>query len=325
MKTAQQRLEASKADHSSHAAMVWIDGGKFRMGSDSHYPEEGPVREVRVDGFWMDATPVTNAEFARFVASTGYVTIAERTPDPALYPGADPAMLQPGSLVFKAPERLEDMRFWGDWWNYVAGACWHRPDGNNTLGADQSAHPVVHVCHSDALAYAEWAGKALPSEAEWEFAARGGFDGAEFAWGDEFEPMQRPMANVWNGMFPMVGSFGSAAFGTSAVASYPANAYGLFDLTGNVWEWTDDFWADRHADAAAKACCVPVNPRQTLSEQSYDARQPAIRIPRKVLKGGSYLCAPNYCRRYRPAARHPEMIDSATAHVGFRCIKRRGT
>lgn len=319
MKTANQQ---SAGGDPLSSGMIWIDGGRFRMGSDRHYPEEGPVHQVRVDGFWMDATPVTNGEFARFVASTGYVTVAERAPDPALYPGADPSMLQPGSLVFRAPVRRQDMRFWGDWWHYTAGACWHRPDGKRALEGDRNDHPVVHVCHIDAQAYATWAGKALPSEAEWEFAARAGLDGAEFAWGDELEPEQRPMANIWNGAFPMAGRAVNSAFGTTAVAAYPANGYGVFDLIGNVWEWTDDFWADRHPDDAAKPCCVPINPRQTQSEQSYDARQPAIRIARKVLKGGSYLCAPTYCRRYRPAARHPEMVDSATAHLGFRCVRR---
>lgn len=304
--------------------MVWIEGGSFRMGSDAHYPEEGPARQVRVDGFWMDATPVTNREFARFVASTGYVTVAERSPDPALYPGADPRMLQPGSLVFRTPENLKAMRFWGDWWHYVGGASWRRPDGIEELGPDRDDHPVVHVSHADAQAYADWAGKALPSEAEWEFAARGGLDEAEFTWGDELEPDRRKMANIWDGMFPMARISNHGAFGTTPVGSYPANGYGLFDLIGNVWEWTDDYWSDRHPDKSPKPCCIPANPRQTQIEQSYDRMQPAIRIPRKVLKGGSYLCAPNYCRRYRPAARHPEMIDSATAHVGFRCIRRGG-
>lgn len=307
-----------------HPGMVWIEGASFHMGSDKHYPEEGPARPVRVDGFWMDATPVTNEEFARFVSVTGYRTVAERSPDPALYPGADPSILQPGSLVFRAPQRLQDMRFWGDWWNYVAGARWSRPDGVEDLTTERRDHPVVHVCHADAQSYANWAGKMLPSEAEWEFAARGGLDGAEFAWGDELEPDRQKMANIWNGAFPMAGKAGGDVFGTTTVASYPANGYGLFDMIGNVWEWTDDYWSDQHPDAASKPCCVPVNPRQIHTEQSYDRQQPGIRIPRKVLKGGSYLCAPNYCRRYRPAARHPEMVDSATSHVGFRCVKRGG-
>ncbi len=303
--------------------MIWIEGGSFLMGSEDFYPEEGPVHRVRVDGFFMDATPVTNRDFSRFVTDAGYVTVAERAPDPSLYPGADPAILQPGSLVFRAPKSLGDMRFWGDWWHYVPGACWHRPDGIAPLAEEMMDHPVVQVSHADAEAYARWAGKALPSEAEWEFAARGGVEGATFAWGEEFEPAGRRMANIWDGKFPMVDPTGKAQFGTTPVAIFPANGYGLSDMIGNVWEWTDDYWTDRHPDDAVKSCCVPSDPRVATAEQSYDLRQPAIRIPRKVLKGGSHLCAPNYCRRYRPAARHPEMIDSATTHVGFRCVRRR--
>ncbi len=302
--------------------MVWIEGGSFLMGSEDFYPEEGPVHRVRVDGFFMDATPVTNRDFSRFIIDTGYVTVAEQPPDRSLYPGVDPAILQPGSLVFRAPKNSGDMRFWGDWWHYVAGACWYRPDGISSLTEEMMDHPVVQVCHADAAAYARWAGKALPSEAEWEFAARGGVEGATFAWGEEFEPDGRRMANIWDGNFPMTNSAGKAQFGTTRVAIFPANDYGLSDMIGNVWEWTDDYWTDRHPRDAAKPCCVPTNPRIVTAEQSYDPSQPAIRIPRKVLKGGSHLCAPNYCRRYRPAARHPEMIDSATTHVGFRCVSR---
>jgi formylglycine-generating enzyme required for sulfatase activity len=301
--------------------MAWIAGGCFEMGSSNFYPEEGPVHTVRVEGFWIDRTPVTNHQFSKFVKETGYRTVAEQSPDPALYPGADPALLQPGSLVFRPPSRREDMRFWGDWWQYVAGACWFRPDGLSQLGEDRMDHPVVHVCHADAAAYAQWSGKNLPSEAEWEFAARGGLDGADYAWGNAFEPGGRRMANVWDGAFPMRNPE-TDAFGTSAVGCYPANAYGLSDMMGNVWEWTEDYWTSHHPEDAKKPCCVPVNPRVADQEQSYDPLQPAIRIPRKVLKGGSHLCAPSYCRRYRPAARQAEMIDSATTHVGFRCIVR---
>jgi formylglycine-generating enzyme required for sulfatase activity len=301
--------------------MVRIEGGVFRMGSDRFYPEEGPVHRVHVDTFWIDPVPVTNRDFARFVRETGHVTTAEKMPDPALYPGADPSMLQPGSLVFRAPLRREEMRFWGDWWHYVAGACWHVPDGISPLSDERLDHPVVHVCHDDANAYAGWAGKVLPSEAEWEFAARGALDGGDYGWGDDFEPEGKRMANVWDGSFPMEGPTGRG-FGTSPVGSYPENGYGLHDMIGNVWEWTDDFWTDHHIADAQKACCVPVNPRGVRAEESYDPAQPAIRIPRKVLKGGSHLCAPTYCRRYRPSARQPEMIDSATTHVGFRCVWR---
>ncbi len=311
--------DASKAP--TQSGMVWLEGGSFRMGSSNFYPEEAPVHQVRVEGFWIDRTPVTNRQFAAFVEATGYRTVAELAPDPDMYPGADPAILQPGSLVFRPPVRREDMRFWGDWWHYVAGASWRRPDGVTDLGGARMDHPVVHVCHADASAFAAWAGKSLPSEAEWEFAARGGLEGADYGWGDELEPEGRRMANVWDGLFPMRNP-DTASFGTSAVGLYPSNAYGLADMIGNVWEWTDDFWTSRHPDDVQKACCVPVNPRATDAAQSYDPLQPTIRIPRKVLKGGSHLCAPSYCKRYRPAARQPEMIDSATTHLGFRCVFR---
>jgi len=306
---------------SRHGEMVRIHGGRFTMGDSRFYSEEGPVRSVEVGDFWIDASPVTNGQFAHFVEETGYQTTAETAPDPLAYPGADPAMLVPGSLAFRAPQRPGDMRFWGDWWHYVPGASWKKPDGITPLSDSQLDHPVVQVSHADASAYARWAGKELPTEAEWEFAARGGLDGAIYSWGEEFEPGGRRMANVWDGNFPMVDAQ-SKPVGTSPVKSYPANGFGLFDMIGNVWEWTDDYWAERHAPAPASSCCKAAEARTSAREASLDPMQPAIRIPRKVLKGGSHLCAPSYCRRYRPAARQPEMIDSATAHIGFRCVAR---
>jgi formylglycine-generating enzyme required for sulfatase activity len=301
--------------------MVWIDGGTFSMGSDRHYPEEGPVRRVRVDGFWIDPTPVTNRDFARFVSQTGYKTVAEHDPDPALYPGADPAILKAGSIVFDPPTSPSDPRARERWWRFGYDACWHRPDGETPLTEAMMEHPVVHITYPDATAYAGWAGKALPSEAEWEFAARGGLDGSDFPWGDELMPEGQRMANTWNGNFPFRHPSGEGHFGTSVVGTYPANGFGLFDMIGNVWEWTEDFWSDRHA-AEGSSCCVSINPRRVDPAGSFDRNQPAIRIPRKVLKGGSHMCAANYCRRYRPAARHPEMVDSATTHIGFRCVRR---
>jgi formylglycine-generating enzyme required for sulfatase activity len=185
-------------------------------------------------------------------------------------------------------------------------------------------HPVVHVAYRDAEAYARWAGKELPSEAEWEFAARGGLDGAEYSWGDEFTPGAKQMANTWQGAFPHQNLAEDGFERTSPVGSFPPNAYGIHDMIGNVWEWTTDFWSTRHPADAPKACCVPQNPRGAAEGESYDPCQPEIRIPRKVLKGGSHLCAPNYCQRYRPAARHAEPIDTSTSHVGFRCVVRAG-
>ncbi|WP_245501404.1 formylglycine-generating enzyme family protein [Lichenibacterium minor] len=300
--------------------MAWIPGGTFSMGSDRHYPEEGPVRRVTVGGFWMDHAPVTVAEFNRFVAATGHVTVAERAPDPALYPGADPSSLVAGSIVFR-PENFAASRAPGSWWAYVPEACWRRPEGLGDARAELADHPVTQVAFADAEAYAAWAGKALPTEAEWEFAARGGRDGADYAWGDDFAPEGRRLANTWPGPFPRRGEPGPDRYGTSPVGAFPADLYGLSDMIGNVWEWTADYWSPRHP--TGRGCCAPPDPRAADPSPSFDPAQPGVRIPRRVLKGGSHLCAPNYCRRYRPAARHPEMEDSATTNIGFRCVVRR--
>lgn len=307
-----------------HADMVWIEGGTFRMGSDKHYPEEKPMHHVEVGGFFMDKTPVTNRQFRRFVEATGHVTFAEIPPNPADYPGALPHMLKAGSLVFTPPRGPVDLRNWGQWWDFKFRANWRRPYGPGSSIKGLDDHPVVHVAYSDAVAYAQWAGKDLPTEAEWEFAARAGLDGAEFAWGEEFTPDGRHLANTWQGMFPHENLRSDGFERTSPVTAFPPNAYGLYDMIGNVWEWTSDFWSSRHPDDAPKACCVPLNPRGGPIENSYDPQQPEIKIPRKVLKGGSHLCAPNYCRRYRPAARHAEPVDTSTSHVGFRCVVRPG-
>ncbi|MDI4234743.1 formylglycine-generating enzyme family protein [Bradyrhizobium sp. Arg237L] len=302
--------------------MVWIAGGTFRMGSDQHYPEEAPAHPVAVDGFWIDRAPVTNRQFKEFVRATKYVTFAELPPDPKNYPGALPHMLYAGSLVFQPPARMPDLNDWSQWWTFLKGADWRHPygRGSNLKGLDH--HPVVHVAFADALAYAKWAGKDLPTEAEWEFAARGGLDGAEFAWGDELTPGGRQMANTWQGNFPHQNLKADGYERTSPVEAFPPNGYGLYDMIGNVWEWTGDWYAPKHEGAAAKACCIPENPRGGREESSYDPCQPDIKIPRKVIKGGSHLCAPNYCRRYRPAARHAEAIDTSTSHLGFRCVLR---
>ena len=302
--------------------MIPVPGGTFRMGSDRHYPEEAPVHSVSVDAFLMDRHPVTNAQFARFVAQTGHVTLAETAPDPRDYPGALPEMLRPGSLVFVPPRRRVNLDDWSVWWTFVFGATWRTPLGPGSSVTGIDGHPVVHVAYSDALAFAIWAGKDLPTEAEWEFAARGGLDNADYAWGDELAPGGQQMANTWQGDFPVHNTKADGWLRTSPVGSFPANGYGLWDMIGNVWEWTSDFWTDRHPTEAAKACCIPRNPRIEIAEGSHDPCQPDITIPRKVLKGGSHLCAPNYCQRYRPAARHAEPIDTSTSHVGFRCVLR---
>jgi formylglycine-generating enzyme len=305
--------------------MIWISGGTFRMGSDKHYPEEAPAHRVTVDGFWMDRTPVTNRDFRKFVNATGHVTFAEIAPDPKDYPGALRHMLKAGSLVFTPPKHPVDLRDCGAWWNFKFGANWRRPYGPRSSISGLDSHPVVHIAYRDAEAYAEWAGKELPTEAEWEFAARGGLEGAEFAWGHELAPDGRPMANTWQGAFPHENRAEDGYERTSPVTAFPPNGYGLHDMIGNVWEWTSDWYAPKHEADAPKVCCIPENPRGGREEESADPGQPGISIPRKVLKGGSHLCAPNYCRRYRPAARHPQPIDTSTSHVGFRCIIRRGS
>ena len=303
--------------------MIWIPGGTFLMGSDRHYPEEAPAHRVSVDGFWMDRLPVTNERFEQFVAATGYVTAAEVPPNPADYPGALPEMLYAGSVVFMQPPGPVDLNQIGNWWQYVRGAHWRHPQGPHSALHDRLQHPVVHVSYPDAVAFAAWEGKALPTEAEWEFASRGGLDGAEYAWGDDFcLPDGRHRANTWQGHFPWKNLAEDGYPRTSPVEAFPPNGFGLYDMIGNVWEWTDDWYQPRHPGEVVKACCVPHNPRGGREDDSCDPRLPLIRIPRKVLKGGSHLCAPNYCRRYRPAARFPQPIDTSTSHVGFRCIIR---
>jgi sulfatase modifying factor 1 len=299
--------------------MVWVAGASFVMGSDDHYPEEGPAHEVSVDGFWIDQTPVTNAQFQRFVATTGHVTVAEQTPNAADYPGAKPELLVPASAVFRRPERRVDLRNHYNWWTYVPGADWRHPLGPASSLDGLDDHPVVHVTYADAAAYARWAGKKLPTEAEWEMAARGGMT-SEFAWGDELHPGGRFMANTWQGEFPTENLASDGFEMTSPVRHFPPNGFGLHDMIGNVWEWTTDWYSMRHR-AKGPGCCVLVNPRGGERETSYDSQIP-VRIPRKVMKGGSFLCAPNYCRRYRPPARMAQPIDTSTCHLGFRCVIR---
>ncbi|MDB5379994.1 MAG: sulfatase-modifying factor 1 [Rubritepida sp.] len=292
--------------------MAWIAGGAFAMGSDRHYAEERPSHQVSVKGFWMDEVAVTNAAFAAFVAATGYITVAERPLDPATYPGALPGMLMPGALVFRMTEGPVDTSDYRHWWAWTPGACWSHPEGPGSTLDGRQDHPVVHVAFEDAEAYAHWAGKALPTEAEWECAARGGLEGAEFAWGNEFTPAGVHLANTWQGPFPWRNFATDGFAATCPVRSYPPNGYGLFEMCGNTWEWTSDWFAARH-DPLKPGCCA--------AEASRDPRQSSP-IPRKVVKGGSFLCAPSYCRRYRPSARHAQMIDTGMSHIGFRCIWR---
>ena len=304
-------------------SLVEVPGGTFTMGSERHYPEERPTHRVSVDGFAIDAHPVTNAQFACFVDATGYVTVAERPLDPAEYPGAPLENLVPGSLVFQPTPGPVDLRHLSQWWAWTPKASWARPEGPGSSYEDRLDHPVVHVAHEDAATYAAWAGLDLPTEAEWEYAARGGLEGTEFTWGDDERPGGRIMANTWDGPdFPWRSTGESGFVGTSPVGSFPANGFGLYDMAGNVWEWTQDWWTNRHPAEADKPCCIPSNPRGGSMERSYDPGQPQFAIPRRVIKGGSHLCADTYCLRYRPAARRPQMIDTGTSHIGFRCVRR---
>jgi sulfatase modifying factor 1 len=300
------------------AGMAWIPPGEFAMGSAGFYPEERPVHRVAVDGFWMDTHPVTVASFRQFVQQTGYVTTAERAPAAADYPGADPVLLVPGSLVFRATAGPADLRDYTNWWHWVPGACWRRPEGPGSHVRKRHDHPVTHVAYADARAYADWAGSDLPTEAEWEYAARGGLEGAVFAWGNEFAPGGELQANTWQGEFPWQNLGLDGYDGTSPAGSFPANGFGLYDMTGNVWEWTSDFFRPRHqGDPDGKACCTPRNPRVGEVHAAGEGT-----IPRRVIKGGSHLCAPSYCLRYRPAARQGESVDTSTGHLGFRCVLR---
>lgn len=302
--------------------MTWVPGGEFQMGSNDFYPEERPVHAMAVDGFWMDEHAVTNAEFRRFIKSTGYRTVAERMPDPHDYPEADPRLLVPGSLVFRKTARPVSLFNPNAWWAYVPGACWQHPQGPGSTLNGLDRHPVVHVAYEDAEAYAAWAGKSLPTEADWEFAARGGLSGAVYVWGDEFSPKGRLLANTWQGEFPWQNLNADGYEGTSPVGSFPPNGYGLYDMAGNVWEWTSDFFTPHDAEEPAHSCCAPRSPRVQRPDLHFYANQPGANIPRKVVKGGSHLCAPNYCLRYRPAARQGETIETSTGHIGFRCVAR---
>ena len=305
-------------DHAAlHSDMVWIPGGLFQMGSNAHYQEEQPVHAETVAGFWIEKCTVTNERFARFVEETKYVTLAERSAKAEDYPGAKPEMLQPASVVFCKPSSRVDLRNHFNWWKYIPGANWRHPEGPDSSIEDRQQHPVVHLAYEDAEAFAKWAGKELPTEAEWEFAARGGIDGATYAWGEEFTPDGRPMANTWQGEFPWQNLCTDGYERTAPVGQYPANGYGLYDMIGNVWEWTTDWYSSQHIP---KTCCgVKTRPNP---EGSYDPQLPQIHIPRRVIKGGSFLCAPNYCQRYRPAARMAQPVDTSACHVGLRLIVR---
>jgi len=291
--------------------MAWVPGGTFWMG-DNDFPDARPVHQVSVDGFWMDKTEVTNAQFGRFVRATGYVTVAERTPDPKDFPGVPPSDLKPGSIVFTptaGPVALDDI---SQWWRYVPGADWRHPEGpgSDTNGNDND--PVVHVCWDDAVAYAKWAGKRLPTEAEWELAARGGLDHAEYAWGPEQKPGGKWPANVWQGRFPGENTAEDGYPRAAPVGSFPPNAFGIYDLAGNVWEWCADWYRPDYYLTSPKQ-----NPQGP--NDSVDPTEPGV--PKRVQRGGSFLCSDSYCVRYRPGARGKGEVTSGASHLGFRCVK----
>jgi formylglycine-generating enzyme required for sulfatase activity len=300
--------------------MAWIPGGTFQMGSNDHYAEEAPAHQVTVSGFWIDRYQVTNAAFRRFVKATGHVTVAERVPDAALYPGALPEMLVAGSVVFHQPPGRVPLDTHYRWWEWTPGADWRHPDGPGSNLNGRERHPVLHVAWEDVAAYAAWAGKAIPTEAEWEFACRGGHDGWPYAWGQELAPQGKMLANYWQGEFPWQNLARDGYERTAPVGRFPPNDYGLYDTIGNAWEWTEDWYAERHA-APSPCCGVARDPRGGSETGSVDIADPAA-IPRRVLKGGSFACAANYCQRYRPAARMAHPIDTGTNHISFRCVVR---
>ena len=297
--------------------MIAIPGGTLRMGSEEFYPEEGPVHDRAVDAFELDEHPVTNDQFAAFVEATGYVTVAERELDPVDFPGADPKDLVPGALVFTPTPGPVNLGDWRQWWRWQPGARWSEPFGLGSSVNERLQHPVVQVSFEDASSYAAWAGKRLPTEAEWEWAARGGIIGARFAWGDAQNPEGEILANTWQGAFPYRNAGARGWIGTSPVGSFPPNGYGLLDVTGNTWEWTSDYYQPRHAVPGS----VPVDSGQRANLLGAASAEPGSTIPRRVLKGGSHLCSPEYCLRYRPAARSAQAEDTAMTHIGFRCAR----
>jgi formylglycine-generating enzyme required for sulfatase activity len=293
--------------------MILVPGGTGRLGNDHFYPEERPVVETRTDDLWFDPHPVTNADFARFVEETGHVTVAEVAPDPADFPGADPALLVPGSQVFTQTPGPVHLGDWTQWWRWQPGASWRAPQGPGSSWEEIVDHPVVHVGWEDATAYAAWAGSRLATEAEWERAARGGLEGRDFAWGDDLSPDGQRLANTWQGQFPWRSEDPDGFDRTSPVGSYPANGYGLLDMIGNVWEWTRSAWTPSHAGPVGEEPEVAPCCGGSVRVQETD---------RKVTKGGSHLCSPQYCMRYRPAARQGHGVRDTTSHLGFRCVRR---
>lgn len=314
----------------NHAGMVWIPGGEFTMGSDGHLARhnEGPAHPVSVSGFWMDKTDVTNAQFARFVVATGYVTTAEKKPDwdvlkvqlPPGTPRPPEASLVPGAMVFVGTDKAVTRDDPAQWWRFVQGANWRHPNGPDSDIKGKEDYPVVQVSYVDALAYAKWVGKRLPTEAEWEFAARGGLKEADYVWGAEFKPQGKDMAKIYPGNFPVVDPAYKAMISPVKVATYPPNGYGLYDMAGNVWQWVAD-WYRADAFVLQKKKGIAINPQGP--NESFDPAHPnePSNAPKRVIRGGSFLCDPNFCMSYRPSARRGDDPYNPMAHIGFRLVR----
>ncbi|HYG75681.1 MAG TPA: formylglycine-generating enzyme family protein [Planctomycetota bacterium] len=305
---APRKLEGVKFDKE----MVWIPGGTFAMGMEGEFADTRPIHKVTVDGFWMDKTEVTNEQFEQFVKETGYLTIAERKPDPKDFPGVPEDKLVAGAIVFSPPKEAIALDDHTQWWQYVPGASWRQPEGPGSSIKGREKFPVVHICWYDAEAFAKWAGKRLPTEAEWEYAARGGLHQKRYSWGEELTPNKKWMANIWQGKFPAENSEEDGSRGVAAVASYAPNGFGLYDMAGNVWEWCADWYRPDYYEKSPEK-----NP--TGPSDSFDPLEPGM--PKKVQRGGSFLCSDLYCIRYLPGARGKGAVDTGLSHTGFRCVK----
>lgn len=311
-------IENSSAPSTNPEGMVWIPGGEFSMGSEAEEMRDArPFHRVKVDGFWMDQTEVTNAEFARFVGATGYVTVAERKPDPKDFPGAPPENLVAGSVVFSPPNQEVSLENHFAWWQYVQGANWRHPEGPQSSVEGKGKYPVVHIAYEDAVAYARWANKRLPTEAEFEFAARGGLDRKRFPWGDDFKPGGKFQANSFQGNFPNTNTSADGFPGSAPVGSFAPNSFGLFDMAGNVWEWTADWYRADYYKTLAATNQITRNPQGPVD--SSDPSEPGV--AKRVHKGGSFLCTDEYCARYMPGGRGKGEPNTGTNHLGFRLVR----
>lgn len=318
--------QSEKNKNTNHKGMAWINGGTFMMGGDNTQasPDEYPKHKVTVKGYWMDATEVTNQQFAAFVNATHYVTVAERKPDwnelkkqlPPDTPKPDDSVLVAASLVFRQPKEIDGLNDYTQWWEWKPGADWQHPHGVGSTIVGKEKYPVVHIAWTDAVAYCKWAGKRLPTEAEWEFAARGGLDNNIYPWGNEPVSVGKQKANYWQGQFPTKNTVEDGFFYTAPVGSFAPNGYGLYDVAGNVWEWTADLYNNTYYDSVARPEGV-INPQGP--QKSYDPDEPSM--PKRTIRGGSFLCNDSYCSGFRVARRMKTSEDSGMEHLGFRCVQ----